>query len=192
MQKTIKLSGMITAVGVVVTALALVAALSTAHAQDVATDDKDLRAIASRCVGAQSKVRTLQQQTTESGVKRIKLYDQVDARLWVAIGKIKLGGKDTAELQKLHAELNEKTAKYTELNQTYVQTLGELALIGCKDDPATFKATLETARNQNTEIRTLNSEIRTFITQDVKSGISAFTASDDEASSDDSSEVSEE
>lgn len=179
MQKTLKNSANTLFVLATILLLTLIAAFSSVKAQEATTQgmptDRELRSIASRCVNAQSKVRTLQQQTTEAGNKRAKVFNQIDARLWVAVGKLKMGGKDTTELQKTHTEFVEKTTQYTELNQAYIQSLGELAQSGCKEDPATFKANLEVARAKNQEIRTLNAEIRTMATNDLKDVIGSLS-----------------
>lgn len=178
MQKTIKYTGI--AVAISVATLAIVAIASPANAQDAAAADKQLKAISSRCIPAQSKIRTLQQQVTEAGNRRNSLYAQVDARLWVAIGKIKLGDKDTADLELARTELYAKTSKYAQLNQVYIQTLGEVALVDCKADPSAFKTVLDLARTQNTELRALNTETRDYINNDIKSAISAFTETNEE------------
>lgn len=162
---------------------------TTSDSSDSSGGETDLKVIASRCVQAQSKIRAIQQQATDAGNKRIKLYANFDGRLWVAIGKLKLAGKDTAELEKSRADLGEKAAKFAELNQAYVQTLGQLSQSGCRDDPATFQANLTSAKAQLAELRTHNTETRTLVNNDIKEAISQHTS--DDGSSEDTSEVEE-
>lgn len=144
--------------------------------RNVSLDPKDQARLINSCVGAQAKVRTLQQQTVQATDKRTKLYRQIDARLWIMVGKLKLAQKDTFEFEKQRTEFAQRAAAFEAVAQNYKQTLDDLALVNCKADPVGFKALLDTARLYQTEIRKSSVNLHDYVVNTIKPSLSAFAA----------------
>lgn len=140
----------------------------------IALNERDQQRLTNTCVSAQGKIRTLQQSTTTAITTRTKTYQQVDAKLWVTIGKLKLAGKDTFELEKQRAVFAEKSAAFQATAKNYQQSIDDLLVINCQADPAGFKSFLETARVYRTQLREQTGAVRSQIVDTVKPLLSGF------------------
>lgn len=140
----------------------------------IALDDRSQKRIVGTCVGAQGKIRALQQKTTPALDYRAKMHQQMDAKLWVVIGKLKIAEEDTFKLEGQRAALAEKTAGFQTTAQLYQQTLNDLLVVNCQADPTGFKALLDTARLYRTSLREQATGIRNYVVNDVKLSLSAF------------------
>ncbi|MGI9028048.1 MAG: hypothetical protein ACR2FM_04380 [Candidatus Saccharimonadales bacterium] len=127
------------------------------------------------CSSAQTKVRSLQQKTTPIVLERAKSNQQVDAKLWVTIGKLKLAQKDTFTLEKQRVTLAEKVAFFAQTEQQYQQTLDDTIVINCKADLQGFKSLLDTARIYRTQLRDQSTDIRNYVINDIKPTITGFS-----------------
>lgn len=127
--------------------------------------------VVSQCIGAQGNLRKLQQETTVLAQARSTVYRNIDGKLWVAIGRLKLAGKDTFELEKKRADLAAKVGAFQAGLTVYQQTLDDGALINCKADPVGFKAIIETARIYYGQVQGHSSDIRAFVVNDIKTSL---------------------
>lgn len=141
----------------------------------VTLEQRDQQRIISQCTNAQSKLRALKQQSTTVIDNRVKIYRQVDAKLWITIGKLKLAGKDTFELEKQRNALAQSVATFQSTAQQYQQVLDDAALINCKSDPAGFKSLLETARDYRKALRSQITQIREAVVNQIKPILNNFS-----------------
>lgn len=144
--------------------------------RNVALDDKSQKRIIAQCVKAQGKVRTLQQKTSPALTNRAKVNQQMDAKLWVMIGKLKIAQKDTFNLEKQRIALAEKAAAFQATSKLYQQTIDDLVVVNCQADPTGFKTLLDTARIYRGQLRDQSTEIRNYVINDIKLALSAFAA----------------
>lgn len=141
--------------------------------QALALSATDLKRLSSSCVLAQGKVRTIQNATVTIVANHTKVYQQIDAQLWVLTGQLKLAGQDTFALEKEHNVLNEKIAKFQATATNYQQTLDDIVVINCAADVVGFKALVETARTYFTQLRAQAADIRDYTVNTVKPEIAA-------------------
>ena len=139
-------------------------------------DEKSTKRLQSYCVNAQSQIRAMQQKNTTVAASRNLAYQQMDAKLWVMIGKLKIGQKDTFKLEQQRAALADKASHFQTLTQNYQQTLDDLVVINCKADVVAFKALLDTARLYRTSIRTQATAIHDQIVNEIKPVLSGFAS----------------
>lgn len=140
----------------------------------IAIAPKDQQRIVSVCVAAQTKVRSLQQKTTPAVAKRAQVNRQIDAKLWIMVGKLKIAEKDSFQLEKQRALLADKVSAYQAISQNYSQTLDDVVAINCRNDAVGFKALLVTAQLYRAQVRNQSGDIRNYINNDIKSSLSAY------------------
>lgn len=144
--------------------------------RNIALSPADSSRLQSTCANAQSKLRTLQQPNTVAIQERLKTNAQIDAKLWVAIGKLKLAEKDTFSLEKQRTALAEKASSFQVTTQNYTQALDDAVTINCKADPTGFKASLETARLYKTQLKSQSADIRTYLVNDIKPALTTHAS----------------
>ena len=142
----------------------------------ITLDEKTTKRYQGTCVNAQAKIREMQQKNTTVAANRNLAYQQMDAKLWVIIGKLKIGKKDTFKLEQQRAALADKVSNFQATTQNYQQTLDDLVVINCKADVVTFKALLDTARLYRTSIRTQTTAMHDQIVNEVKPVLSGFAS----------------
>lgn len=134
----------------------------------ITLDEKTQKRLTATCVAAQGKLRILQQNTNTAVANRTKVYQLIDAKLWVMIGKLKIAEQDTFELEKQRAALAAKIATFQETTKNYQQTIDDLLVVNCQADPIGFQSLLETARLYRTQVRTQTDGIKTHINDTIK------------------------
>lgn len=144
--------------------------------RNLTLDDKTQKRLTAQCVRAQGKVRSLQQQATPALTKRTKVNEQVDAKIWVMIGKLKIAQKDTFNLEKQRIALAEKSAVFQSTSKLYQQTLDDLVVVNCQADTVGFKSLLETARIYRGQLRDQSADIKNYVVNEIKPALSAFAA----------------
>lgn len=144
--------------------------------REVKLDDKDTRRYVERCVNAQSKIRPLYQTVTKIIDGRNKSYQTVDAKLWVTIGRLKLAGKDTFQLEKQRTNLADQINDFQITGSNYTQSLDDIEVINCKADPVGFKALLDTARLYRQQVVGKSGAVHDYIVNDIKKTLTDHTA----------------
>lgn len=144
--------------------------------RNVVLVQKDQVRLTSTCVAAQTKIRALQQKTTSAVAEHVKTNQQIDAKLWVMIGKLKIAEKDTFQFEKQRVALAEKFGAFQQTGQNYNQALDDMAAINCRADLVGFKALLDTARIYRTQLRDQSTDIRNYINNDIKPALGNFAA----------------
>jgi hypothetical protein len=144
--------------------------------RNVVIVQKDQQRLVGVCVAAQSKVRTLQGQTTPVVANHVKTNQQIDAKLWIMIGKLKIAEKDTFVLEKQRAALADKFSAFQQTGQNYNQTLDDIVAVNCRADLVGFKALLDTARIYRTQLRDQSTDIRNYLNNEVKPTLSALAS----------------
>jgi hypothetical protein len=144
--------------------------------RQIKLSDQDSRRITNQCISAQGKLRTLQNQTSSLITGRAKLYQQIDGKLWVIIGQLKLAAKDTFNLENQRTALTTKVTNFAATATNYKQALDDSIVINCQADPTGFKVLLETTRLYYKQLRDQSADIRGYIVNDIKSTLTGLTA----------------
>jgi len=130
--------------------------------------EKDQKRLAQRCVAIQGDVREIQQKATPIVNNRAKVYQRIDAKLWVTIGQLKLADRDTFDLEKERGGFTERAAAFQVTAANYLQTLDDMIVINCQADIVGFKALLDTARLYQGQVRTQSADIRSYVIDTIK------------------------
>ncbi len=138
--------------------------------------DTDKQRLVSTCVTAQGKVRSIENDAVPTLDNRTKVYGQIDAKLWVNIGQLKLANQDTFQLEKQRLGLADKTANFQTLATNYKQTLDDLVLINCQADPVGFKALLDTARLYYAQLHIQSVDSHDYVVNTVKASLAGFVS----------------
>jgi len=144
--------------------------------REITLDEKDQKRLGERCTTTQGKIRTLYQGVTKIIEDRKKSYQQVDAKLWVTIGRLKLANRDTFELEKQRTNLADKLNDFQVTATNYTQTLDDIQVVNCKADVIGFKALLDTARLYRQQVIDKTAAIRDYVVNDVKATLAAHVA----------------
>lgn len=142
--------------------------------QNVVLAPAEEKRLVNICANAQSKLRPVQQTSTAAADKRIKVNQQIDGKIWTAIGKLKLAQKDTFELEQKRSGLAAKILNTQKLTAEYGQALDDAMAINCKADLVGFKALIETARSYREQLRLGLTDMRNYINNDIKNSLDAY------------------
>lgn len=136
--------------------------------RNIVLTQADQQRLTSSCVKSQGSLRLILNETTGISESRDKVLQQIDAKLWVMIGRLKLVKKDTFALEKNRSSLAEKAAYFQQTTKLYQQALDDAAVINCQADVVGFKAFLETARIYQLQLREQSIAIRAYVNNDIK------------------------
>lgn len=128
------------------------------------------------CANVQTKLRDVQQKATAANDKRVKVNQQVDGKIWVAIGKLKIAQKDTFDLEQQRNGLATKISTTQRLATEYSQSLDDAMAINCKADVVGFKAMIETSRAYREQLRLGLTDMRNYINNDVKNSLDRYAS----------------
>jgi hypothetical protein len=142
----------------------------------VKLDSKQLTRYAQRCTATQAVIRTTQDQLNPILSNRSKVYQQIDGKIWIAVGQLKLAEKDTFNLEKQRATLAAKVALFDKTTEQYKQTLDDIVVMDCKADVPGFIALVETARQYQDEIRKQVADIKAYTVDTIKTSLSEFSS----------------
>lgn len=144
--------------------------------QNIKLEKRDQSRLEQRCVKAQTVVTTLQQQLSEPINTRHRQYQDIDAKVWIAVGQLKLAGQDTFSLEKHQTTYNKQRNQFQKLTNEYSQTLDDIVVINCEADPVGFLALVQTARNYLKQIRQQSDIMRTTTVDNIKPELSNLGA----------------
>ena len=141
----------------------------------VTLDDKTVRRLETRCTNTQGKIRTLKSRYSDTSNNRNKTYRNIDAKMWVIIGSLKLIDKDTFKLEQQRLELAKQVAAFDNSSAQFRQVMDDAAAMNCRADPAGFMALIETARLYNAQIRKSFTSIRSYVIDTIKPTITEYS-----------------
>jgi hypothetical protein len=139
-----------------------------------ALSDIDQKRLINTCVGAQTKIRTIETGEVPMLDKRTQVYGSIDAKLWIVTGQLKLAKQDTFQLEKQRLTLLDKTNNFQTLATNYKQTLDDSLVINCQADPNGFKALVDTARIYHDQLRAQSTDSHDYIVNTIKPGLGDF------------------
>lgn len=142
----------------------------------IVLNENDSKRLGTQCVTGQAGIRKLQQETTALSQERVTTYRKIDAKLWVAVGRLKLAGSDTFKLEKSRSDLAQRVAQFQTTLATYQQTLDDVVVVNCKADVVGFKALLETARLYYAQLRSQSAAINASVVNDIKPTLAEYAA----------------
>lgn len=139
-------------------------------------DEKTVKRLEKQCTEAQGILNGSQQSLNQTINRRNSEYVRIEGKVWLAIGQLKLGNKDTFELEKLRTEYEKLTDEFKTLTAEYAQTIDDIVVINCPADVTGFKALLESARAYHEEIRNQSTKIRQHVVDKIKPAIKKHEA----------------
>ena len=153
-------------------------------------DEALKKRITSKCKPAQALVRSAETSANTVTENRSKAYAKINDKVLGLIEKLKAADIDTTELEKAQQAAKAKAEALATSMKTYQQTLTDLRDMDCVADPTAFAATLETARSQRQTVKTLATELRTYISTTLKQAIQKVRAELEKKKSTETSEES--
>lgn len=134
----------------------------------VQLDERQQRRLMQRCTKSQQKVRSLQQSTSRVADERESVYEDINGKLLVTIGRLKLAEVDTFGLEQQHETYIDKVDGFNTIMDFYQQTLDDIAVINCQSDVVGFKALVDTARIYHKDLRARSADIRAYVIDQIK------------------------
>ncbi len=141
--------------------------------RNVQLDAKDTKRLSQFCTVSQGKLGVLKSTTNKNFINRKTEYQNMAADLWVIIGKLKLAGKDTFQLEKQLATLTDKINNFQTVVTNYQQALDDTVVINCQADVVGFKALLDTTRLYYADLIARSKDIRSFVSDTVKTSLTS-------------------
>ncbi len=126
------------------------------------------RRIAGACRGAQKVVDRMQLQLTKVSTNRKAKYSKVAERLQELVAKLKKASVDTTKLEASIVGVNKIATSVVDGIANYQVTLSDLSAMDCQADPSGFKAALDTARQQRSDLVVLSQSIRSYVKGTIK------------------------
>ncbi len=141
----------------------------------IALEEKDSKRIISQCTKAQTELRKVQTELRQLSSRRTDTYRTIDGKLWVAVGILKLGGKDTFKLERQRAAYIQNVEGFHTILKEYQQAIDDTVVVNCAADPIGFKALLETSRIYQAQLIAQSASIRNLVINDIKTTLSDHT-----------------
>lgn len=141
--------------------------------RNITLDQQKTKRIESTCNDAQTKIRQARNSYVTVFDKRSEVYRKVDAKLWVAIGNLKLINKDTFKLEEKRSEYTRQVNEYEATAKEFQLVIDDIANVNCKADPPGFMALIETARLYNSEIKLRVDGIKDHVVNQIKPELSS-------------------
>lgn len=132
--------------------------------------------IVNSCVAAQAKLRAIQTAEVPILDNRTTVYGKIDAKLWIAVGQLKLAGKDSFPLERQHQAYVDKTANFQLLATNYKQAIDDAIVMNCKADPVGFKSMVETIRAYYGLLQAQSKDSRDYMVNTVKTSLNGYIA----------------
>ncbi len=134
---------------------------------------KDQTRLVGLCAPAQTKVRLLQNDIVPLLANRTKAYRQIDGKLWVTIGQLKLASRDTFKLEQERDVLADKVTIFQATSSSFTQTLDDILVINCKADVTGFQALVSTAQLYYAQLQSQSTDIRGYVVNTIKPEINS-------------------
>ena len=115
-------------------------------------DELTRKNLIAKCGPAQSVLIKVKVRSLKADENRSKAYGGLIKRLGTIITLLEKQGVDTTELKSLKGQLEAAIAQYNKDAESYRTALGDIVTMRCAVDPAGFKATLETTREQRLQL----------------------------------------
>lgn len=141
--------------------------------RNVQLNAQDTKRLVDTCKIGQEKLGVLKSNSNQTFINRQKEYQNIDADVWVIIGKLKLAGKDTFQLEKQLAAFTDAITTFKAVVANYQQALDDTIVINCQADPVGFKALLDTTRLYYADILNRSKGIRTYVTDTIKTSLTS-------------------
>ncbi len=136
--------------------------------RNIKLDEKTQKRLIEKCTAAQSTIRTVQQKLPQIFIDKAKMHQQIDGKLWVTIGQLKLAQKDTFDLENKRIAFAAKAVDNEATSKYFQQTVDDLVVVNCKADTVGFKALLDTARIYLTQERGQTAGLRSYVVDQIK------------------------
>lgn len=124
--------------------------------------------IKTKCTAAQGNISSLRGKIKGIETSRTAVYDNLLDRLTNLSTKLKDRGTDSSKLDAEIAELKTQVDTFQADLGKYKQAVTDLAAMDCKSNPTAFKASLEAARNAQTQTRTDATAIKSYVNDTIK------------------------
>lgn len=133
----------------------------------------------SRCQAAQGLLTAYEARVKTLERNRVNAYDKIHDHLTSLLERLN-GQVDTAELTAAIENLEAQVTAFQQHLNDYHQVITDLAAMDCTADPTGFRASLDTAKEQRSDLLSESAVIRTYIQdtlrpilQDIKAELQA-------------------
>jgi hypothetical protein len=120
-----------------------------------------------RCGRAQTRLGGVNTRAKTAVTNRLTLFGRIQDNLSNLLDRLD-GRADTTELAAALQVLDEKITAFETASTDFQQTIGDLVEVDCGDDPAGFKASLETVRTEREAVVAASKAVRTHLVKTVK------------------------
>ncbi|MBA3758252.1 hypothetical protein H0X10_01300 [Candidatus Saccharibacteria bacterium] len=138
-------------------------------------DPKDEQRLKTRCIAIQALYRNFQQELSPKVTNHQNKYQSIDAKLYLAIGKLKLAQRDTLELEKQRTALAAKVAALDIVFTNYSQSIDDVVVMNCQADLIGFKSLVQTSRGYHDAVRLQTSDIKNYVVDTIKATLAGHT-----------------
>ena len=138
-------------------------------------DPKDEQRLKTRCIAVQALYRNFQQELSPKVTNHQNKYQSIDAKLYLAIGKLKLAERDTLELEKQRTALAAKVAELDIVFTNYRQSIDDVVVMNCQADLVGFKSLIQTSRGYHDAVRLQTSDIKSYVVDTIKATLAGHT-----------------
>lgn len=141
----------------------------------IVLDERATKKLESSCVGSQTKFRSIQNEILDIEKSREEVYRAIEGKVWVAIGRLKVAGKDTFNLETSQLDYTKKTTKFLETFNQFKQAIDDILIINCASDPTAFMAYVETIRLLHEDIAAQAPVINKHLVDNLRPLISQYS-----------------
>lgn len=127
-----------------------------------------------RCSVAQTSIKNLQGRIGDVQTKRLNAYDSILSSLNGLLSRLDAQAFESSDLQTDVDELSSKVSAFRQTLSSYKQAVDDMVIIDCAQDPTTFQAALQSARQNHQNIMIETGEIRTYINNTIKPTLQAI------------------
>jgi hypothetical protein len=110
------------------------------------------KAVASKCVVVQAKLKSIQTKDLTSFKERQATYTELTTKLNSTIDNLKSQSLDSSELRTVAGKFDSAVSQYTNDAASYTTTLEDIISMDCGSGPTGFEATLLDARLLRTQL----------------------------------------
>lgn len=129
-----------------------------------------------RCGVAQAKLKELQARVSNAKTTRDKSYKEISSNLSDLQTKLNAQAFETTDLKSVNDTYNAKVTDFSNNLNAYKQAIDDAVAVDCVANPYGFRGALETARLYHDKLTPAITDIRSYVTNTVKSSLDQIKA----------------
>lgn len=139
--------------------------------RDTKLSEEQKRHYKAKCQAAQTKLREHQEQAKEYSEQNDKKIDELLNKIAGLLNNLKENGRDTSQPDATFKKALDYKAELDKTKNNYLTSLNDAAVVDCKTNPEGFRASLDEAISNKTDLSTQRSGLRIIIKQDLKTAL---------------------